>query len=58
MAAGFNLLFAPFFAIYYGFAFLVLKKWRHFCLRDNKKVAFFQAFFLRFVAKRIAFSTK
>ena len=51
MTAGFNLLFAPFFAIYYGFAFLVLKKWRHFCLRDNKKVAFFQAFFSAFCSK-------
>lgn len=51
MAAGFNPFFAPFFAIYYGFAFLVLKKWRHFCLRNNKKVAFFQAFFSAFCSK-------
>ena len=41
MAAGFNPFFAPFFAIYYGFAFLVLKKWRHFCLRVNKKSGIF-----------------
>lgn len=37
MAAGFNLLFAPFFAIYYGFAFLFEENNAYFWFATTKK---------------------